>query len=1020
MIKHLIDRPIAVTMSVIAVMVLGIVSINYLPISLMPDIDIPQMTVQVSDPGASVREINASLKPLKNQLTQVVGLQSITSEAKSDAGTIFMTFDPGSNIDMIFIEVNEKIDRSMSSNEDMERPKVMKASATDIPAFYLNLTLRDGEKPRDGKLPEAGSEFSQLSIFANDVVLKRIEQQKEVAMVDISGVVTSELLCIPDYDKLTSMGEDVDLLENAITSNNVQLGALSIKDGVNRYNIHFDSTIQTKEDIENIYINHNGRVYKFDELCEVVERTAKRNGLVRSDGENAVTMAIIKQSDAKMEALQKSIDLLLKDLRKEYPEVKFDLTRDQTQLLTYSINNLKNNLLMGSLLACFIIFFFMKDFRSPLLIIITIPLALIVTMLAFHAFGITLNIISLSGLVLGVGMMVDNSIIVIDNIMQRWEEGFELKEAIAKAVGEVFTPMLSSVLTTCSVFLPLIFLSGVAGALFYDQAMAVTIALFSSLFVSVLAIPVYFFQLYKGKGVRTENAFMAKVSNINYYAPYEFAMKAVLRHRGLSFIFFLLTIPSIYFVYTRIEKSSLPYIHHNDAIMTIDWNMGISLDENDRRVGELLYAVRDDLDHSTAMVGAQQFLLSHTKDITASESIVYIRAANDEVLAKVQRDIERYMMSNYPKGVVEFEVAGNIFDMIFSSNAAPLVAELQRRDGKAITVEDVEVMVDKIQDRLPDTYITPVVKEQIIRYIANTREMSRYGIEFRAIQNKLKNVVSQNDLFSINQGGYSVPVTTGDDRAQSEDILSNKVRSNTRVEVPLNLLITESKGEDFKRLYSGKAGDYYPIEIYAEDREVVDIMEAITAVTREDGDFFVRYSGEYFNSKQMVEELIIVLIIAISLLYFILAAQFESLIQPLIILSEVVFDLFWVMFILWCMGESLNLMSLIGIVVMSGIIINDSILKVDTINRLRRSGMSLIKAVFVGGHSRLKPILMTSLTTILALVPFLSRTDMGSDLQYPLSVSVIVGMLVGTIVSLLFIPLAYYTIYKNSKVQRDE
>ncbi len=1016
MIRHLIDRPIAVTMSVIAIVVMGFVAMNFLPVSLMPDIDIPQMTVQISQPGASVREINRLLKPLKNQLMQVVGVQSIRSEAKSDAGSIFMSFEPGSNIDMIFIEVNEKIDRSMSnSSDDIERPRVMKASATDIPAFYLNLTMRDGDKPQGGVLPEAGVEFSDLSIFAKDVVMKRIEQLKSVAMVDISGVVTPELLCVPDNDKLTSMGVDVDLLEKAIESNNVQLGALSIKDGIHRYNIHFDSTIQSKEDIENIYINHQGRVYQFKELCDVVERTAKRNGLVRSDGENAVTMAIIKQSDAKMETLQENINSLMASLNREYPEIEFRLTRDQTQLLTYSINNLKNNLLFGAMLACLVIFFFMKDFRSPMLIIITIPLSLIVTLLSFHLFGITINIISLSGLVLGVGMMVDNSIIVIDNIMQRWEQGLPLKDAIALAVSDVFTPMLSSVLTTCSVFLPLIFLSGVAGALFYDQAMAVTIALFSSLFVSVLVLPVYFYRFYKNKSSRDENAFMAKIANVNIYAPYEFAIKFVLRHRGLSFFVFLATIPSIYFVYNEIEKDTLPHIHHNDAIMTIDWNTGLSLDENDRRVGELLNVVSDDLEHSTAMIGAQQFLLSHTPDITPSESIVYLKAENDEMLATVQSKIERYIMEYYPECVVTFDVAGNIFDMIFSDNEAPLVAELQRRDGKDITVEDADMIVEKIQDRLPDTYITPVVKEQVIRYVANTREMSRYGIEFRAIQNKLKNVVSQNDLFSINQGGYSIPVTTGDDRVQSQDILSNKVRSITRVEIPLNLLVTESKGEDFKRLYSGKSGDYYPVDIFAEDKQIPDIMEAISEVVRDDKTFFVKYSGGYFSSQQMVNELVMILIIAISLLYFILAAQFESLVQPLIILSEVVFDLFWVVFILWCMGESLNLMSLIGIVVMSGIIINDSILKVDTINRLRQEGMPLIKAIFVGGHSRLKPIIMTSLTTVLALVPFLNRVDMGSDLQYPLSVSIIVGMLVGTVVSLLFIPLSYYTIYKKRK-----
>ncbi|MEG0500132.1 MAG: efflux RND transporter permease subunit, partial [Rikenellaceae bacterium] len=470
MIKKLIERPIAVSMSLIALVVLGIVAINYLPVSLMPDIDIPQITVQVSNPGASVREIDDNLlKPLKNQLMQVVGLKNITTEARSDAGTIFMTFEPGSNVDIIFIEVNEKMDRAIASlPKEVERPKVLKASATDIPAFYLNLTIKNSASSSDGKLPEAGVRFTELGNFARDVITKRIEQLPQTAMVDVSGLVSPELLCVPDYKKLTSMGVGIELLENAIKSNNVTLGALSIKDGLYRYNIHFDSNITTKEDIENIYINYDGRIFQFKELCEVIERPAKRSGMVRSGVENAVTMAIIKQNDAKMEDLQESIATLIADLEKEYPDIRFELTRDQTKLLTYSIDNLKSNLLIGAILACLVIFFFMKDFRSPILITITIPLSLIITLLTFHLMGITINIISLSGLVLGMGMMVDNSIIVIDNVTQHWQRGLPLKDAIAKATGEVFTPMLSSVLTTCSVFLPLIFLSGVAGSLFYD------------------------------------------------------------------------------------------------------------------------------------------------------------------------------------------------------------------------------------------------------------------------------------------------------------------------------------------------------------------------------------------------------------------------------------------------------------------------------------------------------------------------------------------------------------------------
>ena len=538
MIKELLKRPIGVTMSVIAIVVLSIVAMGYLPVSLMPDIDIPQITIQVSAPGLSVREVdNTLLKPLKNQLSQVEGLKNITAEARADAGAIYMDFEPNGNIDLIFIEVNEKLDRAVTTlPKDVERPKVIKASVTDIPAFYLNLSLKSGAPREPGKPREAGIDFSELGQFARDVIAKRIEQLPQTAMVDISGVVTPELLCIPDYTKLTSMGVGIGLLENAIADNNVSLGALSIKDGQYRYSIHFDSRIISKEDIENIYINHDGRIYRFKELCEIVERPAKRNGLVRSGADPAVTLAIIKQSDARMADLQESIAALITDLEKEHPDIRFELTRDQTQLLSYSIHNLNSNLLVGAVLAALIIFLFMKDLRSPVLIVITIPLSLVITLLVFHVLGMSLNIISLSGLILGTGMIVDNSIIVIDNIFQKWRTGLTLEDSIARAVGEVFTPMLSSVLTTCSVFLPLIFLSGTAGALFYDQAMAVTVALFASLLAAVLVLPVYFYLMYRKLSPDTENRFMSKLFTFNYYRPYELGLKWVLRHGRLMMI----------------------------------------------------------------------------------------------------------------------------------------------------------------------------------------------------------------------------------------------------------------------------------------------------------------------------------------------------------------------------------------------------------------------------------------------------------------------------------------------------
>lgn len=517
MLKNLLHRPIAVTMILIATVAIGVLSLVYIPVSLMPQIDIPRITVQCVKTGASVTEIEQQMiNPLRQQLSQVAGLKDIESQSRIDAGTITMTFEPGADMDILFIEVNEKIDRAMNSlPKDMERPKIIKASAMDIPAFYVDVYYKDkAAKAKDDRSKLCGNgadadvqeannmKLAQLSKLVRNVISRRIEQLQQVAMVDISGTVGSEIQCVPDMEKLETIGMSVGDIENAIKSNDIVLGALNVVSGIYRYTIHFDAQILNKEDIENIYFRHQERMMQLKDVCQVIEKPAVRNGVVKHNDKDAISIAVIKQNDAQMEDLQDNINALLNDMKTDYPEVEFMVTRDQTQLLTYSIGNLEWNLVLAAVLACIILFVFKRSWRTPLLIIISIPLSLILTLLCFYVLGISLNIISLSGLILGVGMIVDNAIIVIDNMkdyVQRGDgnEGFDV--FIVKRVKEVFFPMLSSVLTTCSVFLPLIFLSGTAGALFYDQAMGVTIALFVSLVVASLVVPVYYYALFKKK-----------------------------------------------------------------------------------------------------------------------------------------------------------------------------------------------------------------------------------------------------------------------------------------------------------------------------------------------------------------------------------------------------------------------------------------------------------------------------------------------------------------------------------------
>lgn len=618
MINYLMKRPIAVTMILVAIMVIGLIGIRNMPVSLMPDMDVPQVTVQASMPGYSAQEMEQKvIAPLRLNLSRVAGVKSVNSDSRMGKGSVLMKFEPGANMDMFFIEVNEKVDLTMVHlPKEMERPKIIKASAMDIPAFYLDISIKD-----ERAWGKASPQFAQLCDFAANVASRRLEQLPSVAMVDMSGMVSSEIRCIPEQEKMEALGLTIQDLQGALADNNVQLTSLSVVDGIYRYNIHFDSQILTVDDVRNIYIKHAGRLLQLKDLCQIEECAALRKNFVRHDGKNCVTLAVIKQSDAQMGDLQEAISDVVASLQKANPSLEFDVTRDQTELLDYSIHNLEWNLLAAIFFTAMVLVLFLRRWRLALLVALSIPVSLVITLLCFKLAGISINIISLSGLILGVGMIVDNSIIVIDNILQKQRGGAQLEKAVCKGTASVFAPMLSSVLTTCSVFIPLIFIGGMAGTLFFDQSMGI----------------------------------------------------------------------------------------------------------------------------------------------------------------------------------------------------------------------------------------------------------------------------------------------------------------------------------------------------------------------------------------------------------FILAAQFESLVQPFIILSEMVLDIFVVLVILYLLRLPIDLMSMTGLIVMAGIVINDSILKVDTINGHRKSGMPLFESIVKAGRERLLPILMTSLTTIFSLVPFLSGGSIGADLQFPLSLTILVGMVVGTGVSIFFVPILYYVIYRKRK-----
>ena len=430
MIRFLLQRPIAVLMAFTACFIVGLVTYFTIPVSLLPDIAIPEITVQISGQNTSARELeNTVVKPVRLQLMQVAGLRDIHSETRDGAGIIRLSFDFGTNTDLAFIEVNEKIDAAMNYlPREVERPRVVKASATDIPVFCLNLTL---------KTIENDEAFLDLCQFAETVIKRRIEQLPEVAMVDITGILGRQLQIVPDMKLLDMADITLNDLESALSANNIEPGSMTVRDGYYEYNIKFSTLLRTPEDVQNIYIRKNDRIFQIKDLAKVAVVPEKETGLSLANGERAVTLAVIKQADENMDNMKEALAEVTDYFKSIYPDIEFTITRNQTELLDYTISNLKQNLSLGFLFICIVAILFLGDVKSPAVIGLSMVVSIIISFLFFYLFNMSLNIISLSGLILALGMMIDSSIIVTENIAQYRAKGDNLEEACIK--GEVIT-----------------------------------------------------------------------------------------------------------------------------------------------------------------------------------------------------------------------------------------------------------------------------------------------------------------------------------------------------------------------------------------------------------------------------------------------------------------------------------------------------------------------------------------------------------------------------------------------------
>lgn len=1006
MVEFLIKRPIGVIMVVFALITLGIINGYKLPVSLLPDISIPRITIQIDYPGTSSRYIESSVtRPIRESLLQLNKLESLESRTMDEHSFIELKFDLDTKFDYSFIEVNEKIDAMMGfMPREMPRPKVIKSSVSNIPVFYLDIIP-------DSSVFSYETGFLEFSEIVETIIKRRIEQLPEVAFSDISGSERPQVTIIPDKDKMKSLNINSEDIERVLNNKNIQVGNLLVRNGQYEYHIRFETPLHSVNNIGEIFLKtSSGKIITINEIADVQLHPRQQKGLYLSGHKRGIVLAIIKQEDAQMASLKRSINKLLFELEDKYPSYSFEISQDQTALLDYSITNLKQSLMLAILFSMMVTILFLSNIRSSLVIGISIPIVMLISLFFFFVFDISINIISLSGLILGVGMMVDNSIIVVDNISQHLEQSKQKIIGFTRGTNEIIRPLISAALTTCSVFIPLIFLSGLTGALFYEQAISVSITLFVSLFISIMFIPVLFNVLNNSKKVRqSSDRQFFKVFEKYYHQ----GLEKVLGRPVLYILLFLLLIPLGIILFTIIEKRNFPDLKYQEVFLNIDWNENISTSVNHTRADKIIALAYPYCISTNSFVGRQDFILQNYNNNSQFHACLYFDTKSVKCLNELKSGIRNHIRSEYPMASYSFSSPENIFEKVFAPERHPIIIAVRPISNKeTLSVERIKDLISDLKELNPGIDINPVLTNKTYYLSIDLEKLVLYDIPYHKVMKVLSMACNKNNIGFINNGNTNIPLTIGFGISSLFNLIYElQVRNNNGNMIPLSSLIKVSLHESLKTIICDQHGELFPIFINKHPDPTFQTDNIILPKTERDLQFTI--SGYLLKNKKMIREVGIILMISVLLLFFILTAQFESLILPLIILFEIILDISGSLLFLILCGSTFNIMAGIGIIVMSGIIINDSILKIDVINNLRLSGKSLKYSILEGGRRRLKSILMTSITTIFALVPILYFGGLGLELQKPLAIAIIGGLSVGTIVSLFFIPVAYQVLFRD-------
>jgi HAE1 family hydrophobic/amphiphilic exporter-1 len=1040
-----LKRRVTVSMTAIALVLFGLVAFTRLPVNLMPDLSYPSLTVETRLPGAAPAEVEVLItRPIEEVVGVVGGVQRLSSVSRPGLSEVTLEFGWGSNMDFAALDVRQKLDLVVLPR-DAERPVLLRFDPANDPVMRLYLTGDDS--------------LYQLRYTAEELVKKDLESTQGVAAVKVHGGYEEEIEVRIDQGRLALLGLDVDQVNSRLLRENLNQAGGSLYEAEARYLVRARNEFRNLEDIrETVLLVHEGRQVTVGDVAVVTRGHKQREVITRYRGEEAVELAVYKEGDANTVQVARAVTRRLDTIAKELPEtIEIVSGADQSRFIEASIREVIANAAVGGAAAILILLLFLKNLRTTLIIGLSIPISVIATFFLMYRSNTTLNIMSLGGLALGVGMLVDSAIVVLEAIVKRREAGATAVDAARDGASEVGRAVVASTLTTVAVFLPVVFLQGIAAQLFRDQALTVSFSLVAALAVAltlipmmaatvsgertidvptsapdkgrlrrlgrflVVTIPVRLIGLVRivARGILrvagslahpVARAFDRMLSSL--VRGYPGMLDGALRHRLLVLTLALAAFVATAAVVPRLGVDLVPPFAQGEFWFQIELPEGTPLEVTDSVAAEVGKVLEDEpmVESYSSITGGSGMLLAATGTEGENVARLQVRMRPGATPDQERSVIERLRTRLGDNEAVQFEFRRTTF----FSFRTPIEVEVYSDN-----LEDLHAAASQVQAALVD--VPGLVDLQSSSQLGNPEiqvqfdrnQLARLGLTLGSVAETVRTKVQGEVATRFQEGDREIDIRVralehGDAKvADISDLIVAHVdgrpvflKSVASVRIDKGPSEIRRIGQRRAAIVSGNlAGrDMGAVAADVRQRLASSVLPASTTAA---------LSGQEEELQRSFRSLALAMGLAIFLVYLVMASQFESFLHPFVIIFTLPLGAIGVVLALAVTGQTISVVAIIGAVMLAGIVVNNAIVLVDAVNQRRRAGMALHEALSDAGQARLRPILMTSMTTIVALLPMALGFGEGAELRAPLAITVIGGLAAATALTLIVIPVVY-------------